>query len=171
MSYEIKSLNNRLKSILKNTERSFPKNQTEKYHIVKIVDNSLNESNNFFLKYPGQPESVRQLSQKLFATTTIPVPARNSTSVSYKRKRSTKERKTTVEIAVFFDSAAYRIFAPHFDYDSIKIRDMLLAYINGVISMKFNEFSFVVSGGSHCVFFVLRFNRYTIIHHWVHPST
>lgn len=135
-SYELKSLNNRLKTIL-NAENS-SQISSENLHIVKIIDNYVSDSYNFFVKYPGQPESIRVLSQKLLAT---PVnKARNSTifkqRVSRKSKRSTKERKTTVEIAVFFDAAAYRIFAPHFNYDNNKIRDMLLAYINGVI-MKF----------------------------------
>lgn len=125
-------MNNRLKSIL-NDKSSVP-NSTENLHIVKIIDNFFNESNNFFVNYPGQPESIRQLSQKLVSTTTPAV--RNSTffkrRVGRKSKRGTKERKTTVEIAVFFDSAAYRIFAPHYHYDNNKIRDMILAYINGV---------------------------------------
>lgn len=125
-----------MKSIL-NTEKSVH-NQTDNFHIIRIINNFLNDSNNFFLKYPGQPESIRQLSQKLLPTT-IPT-VRNSTLFRHKSKRGTKERKTTVEIAVFFDSAAYRIFAPHFNYDNNKIRDMLLAYINGVISSNFKEY-------------------------------
>ncbi|KAJ6646995.1 A disintegrin and metalloproteinase with thrombospondin motifs adt-2 [Pseudolycoriella hygida] len=127
-SLEVKSLNNRLKSIL---------NHTEDVHIVKMIDNFINDTNNFFTKYPGQPESIRQLSRKLLTT---PVSRfRNATLTTKrqprKRKRATKERKTTVEIAVFFDAAAYRIFAPHFDYDNNKLRDMILAYINGVQSL------------------------------------
>ncbi|XP_074036827.1 A disintegrin and metalloproteinase with thrombospondin motifs adt-2 isoform X2 [Leptinotarsa decemlineata] len=38
----------------------------------------------------------------------------------------------TVELALFFDEAAYRIFAPHFGNDDKKLQDMLLAYMNGV---------------------------------------
>lgn len=114
-------------------------NHTENLHIVQIIDNNLSSNdstNNFFIKFPGQTESVRQLSRKLLATPTTEVlnstfSTRNS---GHKTKRGTKERKTTVEIGVFFDSAAFRIFAPHFSYDNNKIRDMLLAYINGVIT-------------------------------------
>lgn len=40
----------------------------------------------------------------------------------------------TVELAMFFDQAAYGIFAPFMNYDTGKLRDMLLAYLNGVIS-------------------------------------
>lgn len=38
----------------------------------------------------------------------------------------------TVELALFFDEAAYKIFAPYFDYNDKKLQNMLLAYINGV---------------------------------------
>ncbi len=120
-------------------------NHTKNFHIVKIVDHFSNNSNNFFVNYPGQPESIRQLSQKLLPIATHPK-ARNSTLFNqmpgHKSKRGTKERKTTVEIAVFFDAAAYRVFAPHYNYNVEKIRDMLLAYINGVNLMKI-QFNFI----------------------------
>ncbi|XP_030758814.1 uncharacterized protein LOC115884396 [Sitophilus oryzae] len=38
----------------------------------------------------------------------------------------------TVELALFFDEAAYKIFGPYFGYDDRKLQNMLLAYINGV---------------------------------------
>ncbi|KAF5301353.1 hypothetical protein FQA39_LY10751 [Lamprigera yunnana] len=38
----------------------------------------------------------------------------------------------TAELALFFDAAAYKIFAPYFDYDQTKLMEMLLVYINGV---------------------------------------
>lgn len=38
----------------------------------------------------------------------------------------------TLELALFFDEAAYKIFSPHFNNDDKKLQDMLLAYINGV---------------------------------------
>ncbi|XP_018574479.1 A disintegrin and metalloproteinase with thrombospondin motifs adt-2-like [Anoplophora glabripennis] len=38
----------------------------------------------------------------------------------------------TLELALFFDEAAYKIFAPHFNNDDKKLQDMLLAYMNGV---------------------------------------
>lgn len=48
-----------------------------------------------------------------------------------RRIRDTKE-KLTLELAVFFDEAAYRLFSPFLDGDDGKIRDMLLAYVNGI---------------------------------------
>ncbi|XP_012551184.1 A disintegrin and metalloproteinase with thrombospondin motifs adt-2 [Bombyx mori] len=38
----------------------------------------------------------------------------------------------TIEIALFLDEAAYKIFHPFFHYNEADLRDMLLAYINGV---------------------------------------
>lgn len=38
----------------------------------------------------------------------------------------------TIEIALFLDEAAYKIFHPFFNYNEADLRDMLLAYINGV---------------------------------------
>jgi len=50
-----------------------------------------------------------------------------------RRIRDTKEKLAlTLELAVFFDEAAYRLFSPFLDGDDGKIRDMLLAYVNGI---------------------------------------
>ncbi|EFA07053.2 A disintegrin and metalloproteinase with thrombospondin motifs adt-1 [Tribolium castaneum] len=38
----------------------------------------------------------------------------------------------TVEVAMFFDEAAYKIFAPFLGNNNQKLQDMLLAYMNGV---------------------------------------
>lgn len=48
-----------------------------------------------------------------------------------RRRRDTKG-KLTLELAVFFDEAAYRLFSPFLDEDDGRIRDMLLAYVNGI---------------------------------------
>lgn len=40
--------------------------------------------------------------------------------------------RLTIEVALFFDEAAYRIFAPYMEYDDVKLQDMILAYLNGV---------------------------------------
>lgn len=57
------------------------------------------------------------------------------TEFTYKNKRSTKERKLTVEVAVFFDAAAYRLFAPYYKYNDDQLQDMILAYMNAVQSL------------------------------------
>lgn len=38
----------------------------------------------------------------------------------------------TLELALFFDEAGYNLFSPFFDRDDEQIRDMLLAYVNGI---------------------------------------
>ena len=41
----------------------------------------------------------------------------------------------TVEVAMFFDEAAYKIFSPFLGNDDRKLQDMLLAYMTGVSFM------------------------------------
>lgn len=41
-------------------------------------------------------------------------------------------KSLTLELAVFFDEAGYKLFSPYMDNDERKMRDMLLAYVNGV---------------------------------------
>lgn len=53
-----------------------------------------------------------------------------------RRKRSpTPNVRPTIELGVFFDAAAYRVFAPHYDDDPERLRDMILAYVNAVQSL------------------------------------
>ncbi|XP_048510631.1 A disintegrin and metalloproteinase with thrombospondin motifs adt-2-like isoform X2 [Athalia rosae] len=48
------------------------------------------------------------------------------------REKGKIVKSLTLELAVFFDEAGYKLFAPFMDRDEEKMRDMLLAYINGV---------------------------------------
>ncbi|XP_050498393.1 A disintegrin and metalloproteinase with thrombospondin motifs adt-1-like isoform X2 [Diabrotica virgifera virgifera] len=50
----------------------------------------------------------------------------------YSEAASSKIPTLTLELAMFFDEAAYKIFAPYFSYDDKKLQDMLLAYMNAV---------------------------------------
>lgn len=45
----------------------------------------------------------------------------------------------TIEIALFLDEAAYKIFYPFLNYNEADLRDMLLAYINGVSLLDSNN--------------------------------
>ncbi|XP_067208711.1 A disintegrin and metalloproteinase with thrombospondin motifs 7-like [Linepithema humile] len=50
-----------------------------------------------------------------------------------KQRRVRNAQQTlTIELAVFFDEAAYRIFMPLLDNDKKKIRHMILAYVNRI---------------------------------------
>lgn len=42
------------------------------------------------------------------------------------------QKRPVVEVALFFDEAGYKIFAPYMNNDEKQMRDMLLAYMNGV---------------------------------------
>uniref|UniRef100_A0A182IN76 Uncharacterized protein n=1 Tax=Anopheles atroparvus TaxID=41427 RepID=A0A182IN76_ANOAO len=50
------------------------------------------------------------------------------------RNRSAPSRygRPVLELAVFFDEAAYSTFAPYLDHSDAALRDFLLAYINGI---------------------------------------
>lgn len=50
----------------------------------------------------------------------------------FPRYRHNFNRNYTIEIALFIDEAAYKVFFPFFNYNEAELRDMLLAYINGV---------------------------------------
>lgn len=56
----------------------------------------------------------------------------NNPSNKKPKRRAAAKEKLTLELAVFFDEAAYRLFSPFLDEDDEKIRDMLLAYVNGI---------------------------------------
>ncbi|KAK2583028.1 hypothetical protein KPH14_009070 [Odynerus spinipes] len=60
----------------------------------------------------------------------IKKPTANQILETIERRQTNQD--LTVELAVFFDEAGYNTFAPFLDKDDEKIRDMLLAYINGV---------------------------------------
>lgn len=66
------------------------------------------------------------LEQELKCTSVLPFQAGTG-------ERSTRAAKRpTIELALFFDAAGYQLFMPYFGGDNAKLRDMLLAYINGV---------------------------------------
>ncbi|XP_078034631.1 ADAMTS metallopeptidase stall [Augochlora pura] len=49
-----------------------------------------------------------------------------------KIRNNNLEETLTLELAVFFDEPGYNLFSPFFDRNDEDIRDMMLAYINGV---------------------------------------
>ncbi|XP_058122660.1 A disintegrin and metalloproteinase with thrombospondin motifs adt-2-like [Anopheles ziemanni] len=48
------------------------------------------------------------------------------------RSAPTRYGRPKLELAVFFDEAAYNTFAPYLDHNDAALRDFLLAYINGI---------------------------------------
>lgn len=65
------------------------------------------------------------------------VSATNRTASS-SRTRAQGQRSTTIELAVFFDKPGYTLFHTFLDRNESKIRDMLLAYINGVQALYYH---------------------------------
>lgn len=84
--------------------------------------------NNVTEKYPHIVRRAFLNSQDNFSAT-VRLPEKYSSALKVNTKRI---GRLTAEVALFFDEAGYRIFAPYFDYDSEKLKNMLLAYLNGV---------------------------------------
>lgn len=99
-------------------------------HSRLMMRDALLEDNfdNTSVRYPHIVRRTALNTQERFSTTlSLPVEYRPARKVDAKRIG-----KLTVEVALFFDEVGYSIFAPYFNYDTEKIRDMLLAYLNGV---------------------------------------
>lgn len=50
----------------------------------------------------------------------------------FPKRKTTNNPNLSLEVALFFDEAAYKIFSPYMSYDDEKLRDMVLAYLNAV---------------------------------------
>ena len=94
-------------------------------------DNRIYVRSQFFQEPHIFKRSYSPLNRSSFAfSNNIPL-ERDISDISF-RDVIRYNNSLTMELAVFFDEAGYRIFSPFFDKDDIKLRDMLLAYINGV---------------------------------------
>lgn len=113
---EIRPLTNRLQSMLNMPEALVDENEERNYpHIVKRAAMPPDSffKNDYNVNSALKMEPISDDIQRIF-------------------KRATKERKATIEVGVFFDEAGYDVFAPYFNYRDHKLRDMILAYMNGV---------------------------------------
>ncbi|XP_051167206.1 A disintegrin and metalloproteinase with thrombospondin motifs adt-2-like isoform X2 [Leptopilina boulardi] len=81
-----------------------------------------NNINNKQLEYLKIPHIIKKFS-----------PPSNVTIIKLNEiKREIINSQLTMELALFFDEMAYKIFKPFFNDDEKKLRDMLLAYVNGI---------------------------------------
>ncbi|XP_068626453.1 A disintegrin and metalloproteinase with thrombospondin motifs adt-2-like [Battus philenor] len=55
------------------------------------------------------------------------------------RVRAHTPAKYTIEIALFLDEAGYKLFYPFLNYNEADLRDMLLAYVNGVQALYYHS--------------------------------
>ena len=84
-------------------------------HLSSVISNDTRPSDSFTSGYINFVKKL-SVSNELFA----------------RSGRGREDNDLTIELAVFFDEAAYNIFSPFFNRNEMRIRDMLLAYINGV---------------------------------------
>lgn len=120
-TFEINPLNRRLKRFL-NASLEKRGNFIEETvpHIAKrtsLPPDLIDASNSF------SPKTIKNLGDLLKSKA-----VRSLNIEAFTRKSSS----LTIEVALFFDEAAYRIFAPYMEYDNVKLQDMILAYLNGV---------------------------------------
>lgn len=86
-----------------------------------------------------------------------PPPPRSDDDARYIRPRVRRPRqprlnlptpaKYTIEVALFLDEAAYKLFYPFLNHNEADLRDMLLAYINGVSILFYNEINTIIIFG------------------------
>lgn len=62
----------------------------------------------------------------------------NMSRMEYRSEARVSDDRLTLEVALFFDEAGYERFAPLFQYDSEKISDLLLAYLNAVQALYYH---------------------------------
>lgn len=95
--------------------------------------------------YEGIPHvATRRVLPTSFGDDSLPY--RIEKEMLEKREMSSKRAsRLTLEVAVFFDEAGYKIFAPYLHYDNNKVVDMLLAYMNGVIFLCLYYSHFLIS--------------------------
>lgn len=112
-----------------------PLKDKENFAVLHEMISNENESS----KYESTPHIVKRalLDSDVFVedffslskdTIIDDTPITNYTKI----KRFEKSSGLTLEVALFFDEAAYKIFSPYMNYDDMKLQDMILAYVNGV---------------------------------------
>lgn len=121
-TYELYPIPERLHSVLKFQQPLLEVlSEDEKVpHIIKRASfNTNSDFNDVF------PVNLKQLNKHEFNYEAL---IEADTAI----KTSSRLKGLTLELALFFDEAAYKIFAPYMDNNEKKIQDMLLAYVNGV---------------------------------------
>lgn len=99
----------------------------------------LNDNNNrLILKNNETPHIIKRsyisstISHYFRSKKSYPVFMNAYNEIIDKKLRRQVTNEVTIELAVFFDEPGYKLFLPFFNRDEMKMRDMLLAYINGV---------------------------------------
>lgn len=132
---EIRPLTRRLRSFVKFEEAMKDDSEEEDQiqgvpHIVRrATTTNLDQLGDDFLPLVGSFEDYSRSYE-------IPDDESSSSEEDYvlhRYKRQERRSSTyTIEVAMFFDEAGYKIFAPYLNNNDKEMRDMLLAYMNGV---------------------------------------
>lgn len=123
-TFEIQPLTERLKYLLGVREPLTEENdQNGVFKVPHIIKRSTNNNLNF------ENDFIRQNVIDDNFNENFVVEDFSENHGMFKRQAQTYPM---VELAVFFDEAAYKIFAPYYNHNEAKIRDMVLSYINGV---------------------------------------
>lgn len=85
-----------------------------------------------FLPFPKELTSRINLERLRERDSADETDEEDSDNVSFRRQKRAKNSQFTVELSMFFDEAGYNIFAPYLNNNDQEMRDMLLAYMNGV---------------------------------------
>lgn len=109
----------------------------EKEDLALLQEISSNENER--LKYQTTPHVVKRASldsdaflEDYFSLSKDALLSESSDRNYSKVRGSERTSGLTLEVAIFFDEAAYKIFSPYMNYDDMKLQDMILAYMNGV---------------------------------------
>lgn len=131
---EIKPLNKRLSAFLKYREALI----SDSIDSIPFVPHLIKRSYSFLPSYENLPwNDLEDFDTDTHRVEITPVGDPIWTNNLIKRG----SQRLTIEIAVFFDAAAYKLFSPYMGYNDRHMRDMLLAYINGVSTIPgFNIF-------------------------------
>ncbi|XP_045483108.1 A disintegrin and metalloproteinase with thrombospondin motifs adt-2-like [Harmonia axyridis] len=126
-TFEIHPLSERLQNLVKLREPllDVSNNYDTDGRIPHLIKRATLSSNGHLDDIFPIPESVRFINDHLI----------DNIKQNSNTKEAVNTRPTgglTLEVALFFDETAYKIFAPMMDYDINKLQDMILAYLNGV---------------------------------------
>lgn len=127
---EIQPLNARLKYLLGLREPLTEGNeQNGIFKIPHIIKRSTNDHLNFENDFVRQNVVDENFNENFVEEENYENYENRDNQEMYKRQA---QSYPMVELAVFFDEAAYKIFAPYFNHNEEKLRNMVLSYINGV---------------------------------------
>ncbi|XP_055645588.1 A disintegrin and metalloproteinase with thrombospondin motifs adt-2-like [Toxorhynchites rutilus septentrionalis] len=130
---EIQPLNGRLRGLIQRD--GYHKTEPQNWHLIKSTSlgHVVNTDDIVNLtKFIPRNTDIHLLGDTLYQQNYTIEDLDELDDTREANRDSTRLRKLTIELGLFFDEAAYRIFAPHFEYDDLQLKDFILAYVNGI---------------------------------------